>query len=230
MEYGYQIHPMPTPLPAAIQRAFDGVSVATIVHLLWDGFLDHRVIRAMQPERKILGTAVTLRLPSPDTAVLHHATGLLRQGDVVVIDRAGNTRMACLGGNVAMAISLSGAEGAIVDGPICDPDEIREHGLPVWAQGVSPITTRRTDPPMGALNVPVSCAGVTVNPGDIIIADESGVLCMSRERAVEIADTARTKASTSTARRDDLRSGIKLGAVTGADARVTQHRTQGGSA
>jgi 4-hydroxy-4-methyl-2-oxoglutarate aldolase len=86
------------------------------------------------------------------------------------------------------------------------------------------------DPPMGALNVPVTCAGVTVNPGDIIIADESGVLCMSRERAAEIADAARTKEATSTARREDLRSGIKLGAATGADARVAQYCIQGGLA
>jgi regulator of RNase E activity RraA len=227
MTSGYQIHPMPKALPQALQELLQDVSVATIGHLMWDGFMDHRLVRAMQPETRILGTAVTLRLPTPDTALLHYVSGRLRPGDVVVIDRAGDTRLACLGGNVALALSLSGAAGAIVDGPICDPDEIREHGFPIWARGVSPITTRRVDPPMGSLNVPVTCAGVTVNPGDLILADESGVFCIDRDRAMQVAQAAQIKEATSTQRRAQLRGGEKLGALTGADARVAEHLVEG---
>lgn len=220
--------PMPELLPATLTQAYCDISVATIGHLLWDGFLDHRTIRAMQPNRRIIGSAVTLRLPSPDTALLHHVTGQVRPGDVVVIDRAGDTRMACLGGNVALALSLAGAEGAIVDGPICDPDEIRDHGFAVWAQGVSPITTRRTDPPMGSMNVPVTCAGVTVHPGDLIIADESGVLCMSRSRAADIAAAVKAKEEVSALRREQLRGRENgLGQLTGANERVETYRLQG---
>lgn len=226
MQNGYHLLPMPDQAPADLVTALAEVSVATIGHLLWDGFLDHRTIRAMQPNRRILGTAVTFRLPSPDTAVLHYATARLRPGDVVVIDRAGDTRMACLGGNVALALAVQGVAGAVVDGPICDPDEIRDHGFAVWAQGVSPITTRRVDPPIGSMNVPVTCAGVTVHPGDLIIADESGVVAMSCARAAQIAEAARTKEATSARRREELRSGAPLGVMTGADDRVAAHVIQ----
>jgi regulator of RNase E activity RraA len=223
MENGYHISPMPAQLPAAVIEAFDGVSVATVGHLLWDGFLDHRQITARQPDTRIIGTAVTIRLPSPDTALLHYLTARLRPGDVVVIDRCGDTRMACLGGNVGLAMAVAGAAGAIVDGPICDPDEIREHGFSVWSNGVSPITTRRMDPPMGQMNVPVTCGGVTVHPGDVIIADESGVLCVPRANAMTVAAAASKKEAVSGGRQQQLRDGANLSVLTGAEERVAKY-------
>ncbi|MCV6602259.1 MAG: RraA family protein [Cohaesibacter sp.] len=109
-------------------------------------FLDHRQIKAMQPNKRILGSAVTLKLPSSDSSLLHYLSGRVRSDDILLIDRCGDECLACLGGNVALALKLAGAEGVIVDGPICDPDEIREHGLALWARGISPITTRRSSP------------------------------------------------------------------------------------
>lgn len=227
MKQGYQIHPMPDALPASLKEAYADVSVATVGHLVWEGALDHRLISPMQTDKRIIGTAVTFRLPTPDTAVLHYATGLLRPGDIAVIDRAGDTRLACLGGSVALAMSVAGAAGAIVDGPVCDLDEIRACDFPVWAQGTSPITTRRVDPPMGSMNTPVSCGGVTIHPGDIILADESGVICLSREKAQELAAQAQTKEATSAKRQAQLHAGEKLGALTGANERVAEYCVEG---
>ncbi|MBO9402667.1 RraA family protein [Shimia sp. R9_3] len=218
----YQIAPMPDQIGSEILAMLSSVSVATVGHLTWSGFLDHRHITPRQSDKRIVGTAITLRLPTPDSTLLHYASGRVRPGDIVVIDRAGDTRLACLGGNVAYALVRAGAAGAIVDGPICDPDEIREHDFPVWSSGVSPITTRRTGP-SGSLNLSVNCGGVVVHAGDLIMADESGVICIPRAEAPALAKAAAAKESTSTQRRAAMQAGATLGALSSADELVAQH-------
>ncbi len=218
----YDIAPMPDQIDGEILSMLSGVSVATVGHLTWTGFLDHHRITPRQADKRIMGTAITLRLPTPDSTLLHYASGRVRPGDIVVIDRAGDTRLACLGGNVAYGLVRAGAAGAIVDGPICDPDEIREHDLPVWSYGVSPITTRRTGP-AGSLNLPVNCGGAVVHAGDLIMADDSGVICIPRAEAAELAKAAAAKENTSTRRRADMKAGATLGALSGADDLVAQY-------
>lgn len=215
------IAPMPDQVDGDILSLLSEVSVATVGHLTWTGFLDHHRITPRQSETRIIGTAVTLRLPTPDSTLLHYASGRVRPGDIVVIDRAGDTRLACLGGNVAFALKQAGALGAIVDGPICDPDEIRAHDFPVWSYGVSPITTRRIGP-AGSLNTPISCGGVLVQAGDLIMADESGVICIPRAEAAALAEAAAAKETLSTQRRAEMKAGKTLGALTGADALIAQ--------
>lgn len=218
----YTLAPMPTQIGADILALLTDVSVATVGHLVWSGFMDHRWISPRQSGKRIMGTAVTLHLPTSDSSLLHYLSGRIRPGDVLVIDRAGDTRLACLGGNVAYGLALSGAEGAIVDGPICDPDEILEHGFPVWSNGVSPITTRRTGP-SGSLNLPVDCGGVLVRPGDLIMADDSGVVCIPRAKAEELAKASAAKEVTSTQRRAEMKEGAPLGSLTGADDLVAKY-------
>ncbi len=221
MTENYLIAPMPDQIGEDILSLLSGVSVATVGHLTWTGFLDHRRITPRQTGKRIVGTAVTVQLPTPDSTLLHYTSGRVRPGDVVVIDRAGDTRLACLGGNVAYGLVQSGAAGAIVDGPICDPDEIREHDFPVWSCGVSPITTRRTGP-AGCLNLPINCGGVVVHAGDLIMADDSGVICIPRAEAAELVKAAAAKEDTSTQRRADMKAGATLGALSGADDLVAQ--------
>ncbi|MBO9475441.1 RraA family protein [Shimia sp. R10_1] len=218
----YEIAPMPGQIDNEILSKLSGVSVATVGHLTWAGFMDHHRIAPRQFGKRIIGTAITLRLPTPDSTLLHYASGRLRPGDIVVIDRAGDSRLACLGGNVAYGLARSGALGAIVDGPICDPDEIAEHDLPVWSFGVSPITTRRTGP-AGSLNLPVNCGGVVVHAGDLIMADDSGVICIPRAEAAVLANAAAAKEATSTQRRADMKAGATLGALSGADDLVAEY-------
>lgn len=213
------IHSMPEAMTDDIKAAFDGVSVATIGHLLWTGFLDHRRIKARQPDRRIIGCAVTLRLPTSDSSLLHYLTGRVRPGDIVVIDRCGDDRLACLGGNVAMALKLAGAEGVVVDGPICDPDEIREHDLPVWSRGISPMTTKRSTP-AGDINDPVCVGGILIRPGDVVLADESGVVCIPRETALAVGRAATHKEQSGIDRRADMKAGKTLGELSGADALI----------
>ena len=149
---------------------------ATIGHFRQVGFMDPG-IRALWSDRRIAGTAVTVRFDGDDTAIVHYALGQLRPGDVLVIDRAGDTRHACCGGGVAFAAREAGCLGIIIDGVATDIQELREYGMPVWARGLSPITCKRRFIG-GEFCVPISCGGVTVAPGDVVFADENGVLVM----------------------------------------------------
>lgn len=214
----YEIGPMPEPLPAALVAKLERVETATVGHWRLWGFMD-RGIRPLLPDRRIAGVAVTLAIPGPDSTLLHHALGLLRPGDVLVVDRLGDDRHACWGGGVTVAAKAAGATAGIVDGPCTDLSEIQQEGFPLWCRGLAPITTRLYDLG-GRLNRPISCGGVAVMPGDVILADESGVLVLPREEAEAEADRALEAQARGLAVQEKVRAGAKLGDLSGASAKV----------
>jgi regulator of RNase E activity RraA len=214
----YQIGPMPEPLPAALVAKLEQVETATVGHWRHWGFMD-RGIQPVLREKRIAGVAVTLAIPGPDSTLLHHALGLLRAGDVLVVDRLGDDRHACWGGGVTVAAKAAGAKAGIVDGPCTDLTEIRDSDFPVWCRGLAPITTRLYDLG-GRLNTPVSCGGVAVMPGDVILADESGVLVLPREEAEAEADEAIARQARGLANQDKVKAGARLGDLSGATAKV----------
>ena len=209
---------MPQPLDAETLELARTIATATVGHLLNDGFMANDV-RPVLPNSKIAGCAVTVAFAAQDSTILHHAVGLLRPGDVIVIDRLGDKRHACIGGGVGLAALTSGAEGAIVDGPCTDPDELEEINFPVWSRGISPITTRLQGLG-GTLNAPIHCAGTLVNPGDLVMADTNGAIVLPRAQAKEILQAAHAKESRSTANMARVRAGEKLGDCSGATAMV----------
>ena len=81
-----------------------------------------------------------------DSTLLHHIIQYLRPGDILIIDRLGDHKHACLGGGVACAIKARGCIGVVIDGTCTDAQEIIQYRLPVWSRGVSPITTRLSMP------------------------------------------------------------------------------------
>ena len=167
----------------------------------------------------LVGTAVTVAIPGTDSTLLHHAIGLLRPGDLLVIDRLGDDRHACLGGGVARAVLRAGAVAVVLDGPCTDPEEIREAGLPVWCRGASAITTRLNDLG-GALNLPVACGNVPVLPGDAILADATGVLVLPPGEAEAAADEAIAREARIAERQARAQAGQKPGDISGASRLV----------
>jgi regulator of RNase E activity RraA len=178
--------------------------------------------RGIQPlirTKRVAGTAVTLAIPGPDSTLLHHALGLLRPGDILVVDRLGDDRHACWGGGVTIAAKAAGAVAGIVDGPCTDLMEIHDSDFPMWCRGMAPITTRIYD--LGGLfNHPVSCGGVVVMPGDAILADESGVLVLPPGEAEAVAEAAIARQARGEATQDRVKAGAKLGDISGATAKV----------
>src|ERR671916_269055 len=171
------IHPMPEALPAELRAALAAVSFPTIGHFLEAGFVDPD-IRAMVTPVKIVGRAVTVRITAPDSVLVHKATELIEPGDALVIDIGGDTRHAPVGEMVALAARERGGVAIVLDGVCTDIVEIRAMGLPVFARGTSVLTTKLHGLKTGAVNGPVACGGVVVRPGDVVLADDNGVLIL----------------------------------------------------
>jgi len=219
----YDLGAMPALLDQTLIAKLAQVETATIGHLRHDGFMSPS-IQALVPGTRIAGRAITLALPAHDSTLLHHALSLVQPGDVFVIDRLGDRRYACWGGGVTYAAKLAGVQGVILDGPCTDASEIRAQSFPIWCNGVSAITTRVADIG-GTLNRPVSCGSVVVRPGDVVLADESGVVILNPQDADAIATAALARQTASVERRKLLDAGARLGDLSGATERVIRSLT-----
>ena len=214
----FVVQPMPAQLDPALLDQLRQVETATVGHFLHSGFMDPD-LRAVLPGRRVAGTAVTLRLPHTDSTLLHHATRLFRPGDFVVIDRVGDRRHACWGGVITFLAAKIGIAGAVVDGRVTDVLDFGKRNVAMWARGPSPITTKILGLE-GQMNVPVSCGGVTVHPGDAILADENGVLVLAPPDIAAVAERAIEMQARELVLLDRLTAGEELPDISGATAKV----------
>jgi 4-hydroxy-4-methyl-2-oxoglutarate aldolase len=159
---------------------------ATIGHVLEHEFMDIE-LRPLTSRFSFVGPAVTVRCFGVDSSIVHYAVSAAEPGDVIIVDRLGDMRYACWGGGVALGAHVKGIAGAVVDGVLTDRVEIEDMGFHVFGRGLSPVTTRGGGL-TGELNVPVKCGGVMVNPGDIILADDDGILVLAPERVASIVE------------------------------------------
>ncbi|MDR0578447.1 MAG: RraA family protein [Candidatus Accumulibacter sp.] len=210
----YTLNPLPGQIPENVLALLRRVETATVGHVLHTGFVD-REIRAILPDARVAGTAVTVRIAGEDSTLLHYVLGLVRPGDFLVIDRGGDSRHACWGGLVTNTARLAGVVGAVIDGPATDISEIRRCQMPVWSRGASSITTKLLDFG-GEFNVPACVGGQIVCPGDAILADESGVIALKPGEAEAIARRAIEMQETELVSLERLRKGEKLADISGA--------------
>ena len=173
----YVLNDPPPQIDPALIAALLEAEPATIGHFRHHGFMTPEIKLLLPGYRRIAGTAVTVRSYAADTSIVHYALGKLRPGEFLVIDRSGDTRHAVCGGGVAFSAKAAGCVGIIIDGPATDVQELREYDMPVWARGLSTVTGKAQFT-FGEFCVPVSCGGVSVEPGDAVLADENGVLVL----------------------------------------------------
>ena len=214
----YDIGPMPAQISAEVVALLERAETATIGHWRHWGFCDRR-IQPLLRGRRVAGTAVTVAIPGPDSTLLHHALGLLRPGDILVVDRLGDDRHACWGGGVTVAAKAAGAKAGVVDGPCTDLEEVEASAFPMWCRGLSPITTRLYDLG-GRLNRPVCIGGAVVMPGDAVLCDDSGVVVLPVDEAEAEARQAIAKQASGLASQARVAKGEKLGDLSGATAMV----------
>lgn len=215
----YEVGPVPPQIDHALIEGFEAVEVATIGHFRHRGFVNSGLRPIAPLSGTLVGTAITVAIPGTDSTLLHHAMSVVRPGDVVVIDRLGDTRHACLGGGVAFAAKVAGAIAVVLDGPCTDAEEINEVGLPVFCTGISGITTRLNDLG-GGLNVPVSCGNVPVLPGDVVVMDNCGVLVLPVAEAGDVLAEAAARQARANRNRGRIADGEKLGNLSGATEKV----------
>ena len=175
------------PDPGLIKLLKD-VEPATIGHFRHCGFIDPAIGPVLK-DTKIVGPALTVKTLGADSTVVHKAMELAKPGDVLVIDRCGDQKHACWGGMVTLSAHLKGLAGGIVDGPATDVDEIEELRFPLYCRGFSAITTKLLGFG-GEINTVVQCGGVTIEPGDLIVADRNGIVVLKPNEAEEVASKA----------------------------------------
>jgi len=135
-----------------------------------------------RPGRKTMaGTAVTVKTRGGDNLTPMRAFEFCRPGDVLVIDAGGDITNAVIGGILSFYTATIGTAGLVLDGAIRDVAEIRERDYPVYARGVNHRGPYKDGP--GEINVPVSVGGMIVNPGDIVVGDQDGLLAFSPDEA-----------------------------------------------
>lgn len=216
----FVIHDLPPPVDPALIDLLLRAEPATIGHFRHTGFMAPE-IRALLPDRRIAGTAVTLRCYGADTTIVHYALGKLRPGDVLVMDRAGDARHAACGGGVAYAARAAGCVGIVIDGMATDIAELRDFGLPVWARGLSAVTGKRQFA-QGEFCVPVSCGGVAVRPGDAVLADENGVLVLSPADIAAAAERAIAMQEAEKVTLARIAAGERMPDINGTNARIAE--------
>ena len=214
----FVVNPLPPQIDPKLIALLAKAEPATIGHFLDFGFVDPQ-IRAQWQVPRIAGTAVTVRCAGNDSTMVHYALGQLRPGDVLVIDRFGDTRHAAVGGGVAFAAREAGALGIVIDGVATDISEIRDYKVPVWSRGLSVITTKRTLN-NGEFCVPVSIGGVPVMPGDAILADENGVLVLKPEQIADAAPRAMKMQADEGPRLKEVAAGARLPELNGTNKLV----------
>jgi RraA family protein len=139
----------------------------------------------------LLGTAFTVKGRIGDNLLLHKALELAQPGDVIIVDAQGDTVNAITGAIMMTTAQKQGLAGVVIDGAVRDAGELKELDMPVYAAGVTPKGPYKDGP--GEINVPVSCGGVVVNPGDIVVGDEDGIVIINPQDAAAIMEKAKAK-------------------------------------
>lgn len=153
----------------------------------------------------LIGPACTVKVYPGDNLMAHAALDVAEPGDVVIIDTAGASTNAVIGDMVTAKAKARGISGFVVDGLVRDVEAMREVGLPVFARGVTPRGPLHRGP--GELNYSISCGGVSVDPGDIVMAGTDGVVVVPRSAAAEMIVRAEAK----TLRENDYVAAVRRG-------------------
>jgi regulator of RNase E activity RraA len=165
-------------------------------------------IAPVSPEMKCAGPAFTVEVRPGDNLMIHTAMTMAKPGDVLVIDGKGDRTCALMGAIMINACRQLKLAGVVIDAAIRDSLELRELGFPVFAVGANPNGPTKFVP--GRINWPISCGGIAVAPGDLIVGDADGVVVVEREKAASLLDAAQKKVDDETARIAAIKQGKDL--------------------
>jgi 4-hydroxy-4-methyl-2-oxoglutarate aldolase len=190
--------------PRLIQRLGE-CGVATVHEAQGRTGLLRPYMRPIYPTARVAGSAVTVLCGPGDNLMIHAAVAVVQPGDVLVVATTSESIDGMFGELLAESCRAHGVAGLIMDSGVRDTAELTAMSFPVWSRAISAQGTSKTI--AGSVNLPIVCAGTTVQPGDVIVGDDDGVVVVPRESAASVVEAANQRLEKEAKTRERLKAG-----------------------